>query len=155
MYLQKSKKQELKTWSQTSCSLFSPLKQTSDALIHILKAQSNLVSELHAEGFTFVIPRRFQSDPLEKRFAQYRQMSGGRLLVSLPEVESSGKILLIRSLIKEDINFWDEDIQIKKSVTKDFLQHIAHNNVEQSSVILEEDSEEVAYIIAGYAAKSL
>ena len=53
-------------------------------------------------------------------------MSEGRFLVSLREVESSEKILLIRSLIKEDINFWDEDIQIKKSVTQDFLQHVAH-----------------------------
>ena len=113
------------------------------------------MSELHAEGFTFVIPRRFQSDPLEKRFAQYRQMSGGRFLVSLRKVESSEKILLIRSLIKEDINVWDEDIQIKKSVTQDFLQHIANKDVELSSVILKEDSEEVAYIISGYATKKL
>ena len=111
-----------------------------------MKAQSILVSELHAQEFTFVIPRRFQSDPLEKRFAQYRQMSGGRFLVSLREVESSEKILLIRSLIKEYIKFWDEDIQIKKSVTQDFLQHVAHKNVKLSSVILKENTEEVAYI---------
>ena len=39
-----------------SCSLFSLWKQTSDALIQTLKAQSNLVSELHAEDFAFVIP---------------------------------------------------------------------------------------------------
>ena len=104
-----------------------------------MKAQSNLVGELHAEEFTFVIPRRFQSDPLEKRFAQYQQMNGGRFLVSLRKVESSEKILLIRSLFKEDINFWDEDIQIKKSVTQDFLQHIARKNVELSSVILKKD----------------
>ena len=120
-----------------------------------MKAQSNLVSELHAKKFTFVIPRRFQSDPLEKRFAQYRQMSEGRFLVSLREVESTEEILLILSLIKEDINFWDEDIQIKKSVTQDFLQHLAHEDVELSSVILKEDSVDVAYIIAGYAVKNL
>ena len=95
MHLQKSKKHELKTWPRTNCSLFCLSKQTSDALIRTLKAQSNLVSELHAEEFTFVISRRFQSDPLEKRFAQYRQMSGGRFLVSLRKVESSEKILLI------------------------------------------------------------
>ena len=86
-------------------SLFSLSKQISDAFIQTLKTQSNLVSELHAEEFTFIIFRRFQSDPFKKRFAQYRQMSGGRFLVSLREVESSEKILLIRSIIKEDINF--------------------------------------------------
>ena len=88
MYPQKSKKHGPKTWSQTSFSLFSLSKQTSDALIQTLKAQSNLVSEHHAEEFTFVIPRRFQSDQLEKRFAQYRQMTEGRFLVSLRKVES-------------------------------------------------------------------
>ena len=80
-------------------------------------------------------------------------MSGGRFQVSLREVESSKKILLIRSLFKEDINFWDKDIQIKKSVTQDFLQHIAYKDVKLSSVILKEDSAQVAYIIAGYTAK--
>ena len=82
-----------------SCSLFSILKQTSDAFIQTLKAQSNLISELHDDEFAFVIPRRFQNDPLEKRFAQYRQMNGGRFLVSMWGVESSEKIWLIRSLI--------------------------------------------------------
>ena len=65
------------------------------------------------------------------------------------------EILLIQSLIKEDINFWDEDIQIKKSITQEFLQHLAHKDVELSSVILKEDSVDVAYIIAGYAVKKL
>ena len=74
-------------------------------------------------------------------------MSGGQFLVILREVEFSEKILLIR--IKESINFWDEDVQIKKSVTLDFLQLIAHKDVELSSVILKKDSEEVSYIIAG------
>ena len=105
----------LEKWSLTSRNIFSLSKQTFDALIRTLKAQSNLIKDLHSEGFKFVIPRRFQSDPLEKRFAQYRQMSGGRFLVSLREVQSSEKILLIRSMIKEDINFWEEDIFKLKS----------------------------------------
>ena len=32
---------------------------------------------------------RFQSDPIKRRFSQYRQMSGGRFLVSLREVTNS------------------------------------------------------------------
>ena len=65
----------LETWFQTSCGLFSLSKQTSGALFRTLRAQSSLVSELRAEGITFVIPRGFQSDPLKKRFAQQRQIS--------------------------------------------------------------------------------
>ena len=41
-----------KTWSQTSCSMFSLSKQTSHALIETLKAQSHLVCELHADEFS-------------------------------------------------------------------------------------------------------
>ena len=58
---------------------------------------------------------RLQSDALERRFSRYRQMSGGRFLVSLiREVMNSERILSCRSLIKEDINFWEEDISAKK-----------------------------------------
>ena len=63
--------------------------------------------------------------------------------------------MLIQSLIKQDINFWNEDIQIKKSASQDFLQHIADKDVELSSAILKQDSEKVAYINAGYSAKKL
>jgi len=43
--------------------------------------------------YDFVMVGRLQSDPLERRFSQYRQMSGGRFLVSLREVISSEKFL--------------------------------------------------------------
>ena len=101
-------------WSHTNGNTFSFSKQTNNALVRTLHAQSCLINDLHAEGFIFVIPRRFQSDPLENRFAQYHLMSGGRFLVSVHEVKSSEKILLIPSLIKENINFWEEKIQSKK-----------------------------------------
>ena len=74
-------------------------------------------------------------------------------------MESSEKILLIRSLIKEDINFWDKDIQVKKSISQDFLKYIADKDVEPSSLILKEVSKKVAYnynyIISGYSAKKI
>ena len=54
---------------------------------------------------------RLQSDPIERRFSQYRQMSGGRFLVSLREVLNSERILSCPSLIKENINFWEEDLE--------------------------------------------
>ena len=59
-----------------------------------------LMQELLDEGYEFIFIRRFQSDPLENRFSQYRQMSGGRFLVSLREVLSTKRILTCRSLLK-------------------------------------------------------
>ena len=62
-------------WSESPA--FSLSKQTSDALIRTLRAQAALIDELLGEGYSYVIPLQFQSDPIEKRFSQYRQMSGG------------------------------------------------------------------------------
>ena len=42
-----------------------------------------LINELLDDGYDFAISARLQSDPIELRFSKYRQMSGGRFLVSL------------------------------------------------------------------------
>ena len=51
------------------------------------------MQEFLDEGYEFIFIGRFQSDPLENRSSQYRQMSGGRFLVSLREVLSPERIL--------------------------------------------------------------
>ena len=55
------------------------------------------------EGCDFIMKSRFQSDPFERRFDQYRQMSGRRFLVGLREVTSSEKIKL-KTLLKDEID---------------------------------------------------
>ena len=55
-----------------------------------------------------IVKGRMQSDPIERKFSQYRQINGGHFLVSLNEVTNSEKILLCHSLVKEDIDFWNE-----------------------------------------------
>ena len=62
------------------------------------------------EKITFVLTGRLQTDPPEGRFSQYRQMSGGRFLVSLREVLHSEGILACRSLIRGNVNFWEENL---------------------------------------------
>ena len=70
-----------------------------------------LADELLNDGYDFVLRSRLQSGPIERRFSQYCQMSGERFLVSLREVLNTERILSCRSLIKNDINFWKEDLQ--------------------------------------------
>ena len=70
-----------------------------------------LIDELLNDGYDYILTARLQSDPIERRFSQYRQMSGGRFLVSLREVRNTQRILSCRSLIKKDVNFWKEDLQ--------------------------------------------
>ena len=53
---------------------------------------------------------RFQTDCLKLSFWTCRQMSGGRFLFGLREMQVSEKILLIMSLLTASINIWNEDI---------------------------------------------
>ena len=62
------------------------------------------------EAYQYVITARLQSDPVERRFSQCRRMNGGRFLVNLREFRNSERILICRSLLKENINFWEEDL---------------------------------------------
>ena len=90
----------IESWAQVLD--FGLTKQTSKAFVITLRGQAMLMQELLDEGYEFIFTRRFQSDPLEKRFSQYRHMSGGRFLVSLREVFSTHteRILTCRSLLK-------------------------------------------------------
>ena len=43
------------------------------------------------EEYLFVLMGRRQSDPIERRFSQYRQMSGRRFLVSVYKMSTTRK----------------------------------------------------------------
>ena len=138
------------------CPYFTLTRQTGNALSFTLRSQAMLIDELLSEDYEFVLTSRLQSDPLERRFSRYRQMSGGRFLVSLREVMNSERILSCRSLIKEDINFWKEDISAKKHVdTKVIDEKLENRRNEIVDCNLNDSSSEVATTIAGYVAKKL
>ena len=103
---------EIANWTEiwSRCKYFTLTEQTSHALVTTLRATASLIDDLLEESYSFVLTSRLQSDPLELRFNKYRQMSGGRFFVSLLKVCDSEKILAVRSLLKEDINFWEESI---------------------------------------------
>lgn len=81
----------VESWVQISD--FCLTKKTFKAFVVILRAQAMLMQELLEEGYEYVFTHRLQSDPLENRFSQYQQMSGGRFLVSLCEVLSTVGLL--------------------------------------------------------------
>ena len=145
----------LEIWHD-DCPAFTFTSKTSYALVLTLRAQSGLIKELLSKGYDFVMTSWLQSDPIERRFLQYRQMSGGRLLASLQEVTHSERIIRCRSLAKADINFWKEDLgSVKPSL--DFtalLALLSEHEIEIEST-LDSSSEEVSTTIAGYIAKKL
>ena len=67
---------------------------------------ANLTDDLLNKNHDYILTSRFQSDPIERHFSKYRQMSGGPFLVSLREVNNSEKIFLLNFIIKADLNFW-------------------------------------------------
>ena len=146
----------LEKWHD-DCPAFTLTSKTSYALVLTLRAQSGLIKELLSEGYDFAMTSRLQSDPFERRFSQYRQMSGRRFLVSLREVTNSERIIRCRSLVKADINFWKEDLGSDKP-SLDFsalLALLSEHEIEIAESTLDSSSEEVSTTIAGYIAKKL
>ena len=96
---------------------------------------------------------RFQSDPLERRFGQYRLMIGGRFLVVLREATSSEKVIKLDTDI--DIrNIMDSNGEHDENI--ETLLHLADlSRCSDEMVTLSEDSRQVGIYIAGYVAKKL
>ena len=82
-----------------NCERFTLTSQTASAFIRTLLCHASLIEDLLEEGYEFVLTSRFQSDPIERRFAQYQQMSRGRFLVGLKDVTSPEKIIKIKNLL--------------------------------------------------------
>ena len=145
-------------WLETGskCPSFTLTKQTSHTLVTTLRFIYNLVDDLLIENYDYILMSRFQSNPIKRHFSKYRQMSGGRFLVSLREVRKPEKILLLNSIIKADLNFWEESICVKKaidSVTLELHTRLDEIANEISECQLNEESKEGAASIAGYVTK--
>ena len=54
---------------------------TAKALMRTLRRQASLVKDSFDDGYDFILTAPFQSDLLERRFGQYKQMIGCRFLV--------------------------------------------------------------------------
>ena len=72
-------------------------------------------------------------------------MSGGKFLVSLREVVNSEKIILLKSLLMENVDFGAEDI----------IQHLQGMENDIQEPILSQESEEILIYITGYIIKKL
>ena len=65
-----------------SVSCITLTSHAAFALTTTLRAHAMLIVDLLNEAYHYVITTRLQSEPIERRFSQYRQMSGRRFLVS-------------------------------------------------------------------------
>ena len=140
------------TWQ--SSGRFGLSQQTFKALIQTNYAISELSLDVLTEGYDYVLTGRLQSDPLEKRFSRYRQMSGGRFLVSLQEVIRSESIIKLKSLLKRNIDTSSLSTPTQStSSINDFARNMLINDCDHLQ--LTEDSQQVVVYIAGYISLSL
>jgi hypothetical protein len=151
----------VKEWSGgkiANSEKFTLSSQTSDAFQRTLLCQASLIEDLLSDGFKFVLTARFQSDPLERRYGQYRQMSGGRFLVSLKDVRTSEKILKIKSLVKEGFDI-DETVKTSDSLESRILELMMEfeGTILSRSISfkLQDSSKDISNHIAGYISKKI
>ena len=146
-------------WSKSPYFTLTP--QTSHALTTTLNAHCELITELLSEEYSFVLTGRLQSDPVERRFSQYRGMNGGCFLVSLREVLNTERIIACRSLMKAGINFWEDSEDLRPTHEDSAANEgKAIADIQSNSVAIEEchlsaSSTEVATTISGYIAKEI
>jgi len=151
---------ELANWIQLwddmklpSAETFTLSAQTSAALKRTLRCHADLIEDLLCEGYDFVLTSRFQSDPIERRFGQYRQMSGGRFLISLKDVMCSENIVKLRSLVKEGFEITPDIKSTHNDSTElEKLYSSAQNIINDKPILLSQESRQVSNHIAGYIA---
>ena len=61
-------------------------KETSLACLQSIGCMIELVKYMHAtHNFAYVLPGKYMSDPIEARFAWYRQANGGNFFMSIKQ----------------------------------------------------------------------
>lgn len=112
---------------------------TQQALEHSVFTVLQIVEYLKTVwNFDYILFGKFQTDPLEARFGQYRQMSGGCYHVSVMQILESEKKLKIVSVIKL---FSASQKEIKISELPYVLQMSLNPQQQQSTKLCYETSE--------------
>ena len=119
-----------------------------------MRSQAALIKDLLNENYHYALPARFQSDPLEKRFSQYKEMSGGNFLVCLKEVQDTEKTRICRLLYEEQIDLWGKGLSSKVDITPQMMDILKKvESVDADDILLDNQIQEVDIFIAGYIAK--
>ena len=100
---------------------------------------------------------RFQTDPLERRFSQYRHMSGGRFLISLKEVLKLESIIQVKTILKNSLEPVDylPNVPFESSELIEQLVTEIVQNEELENLTLSNDCKEVMVYILGYITHTL
>jgi len=87
-------------------------------------------------GLHYVLLGKFQTDSLEARFGQYRQLSGGKYNISLRQVYESEKKLRLLSTLK--LKLKDKGITLVNFDSNDFVC-VPNDSTEQLVLLCDDD----------------
>lgn len=149
----------LSKWQQSkqsglSSETFLALKHTCQAVVDL---SENLL--LHHD-FQYILTGTFLSDPIEKRFGWYRQLSGGNYYISVNQVLENEKKIRIISLLKFS-HITASDISVRFSTETDIpsdesldMIYECVRDLEIDDVVDNADLNIIMYV-AGYVARSV
>ena len=155
----------LERWKNDKSSFGNLSNETFTALIHttnaLLEVATYCLSELGAD---YVLLGKFQTDSLEARFGQYRQLAGGKYDVSLRQVFECEKKIRISSVLQ--LTLKNEKITLTDfTIDWDFLgadstSASPHDleipvTISNDEIASAHDSLPVINYIAGYCAYSI
>lgn len=79
-------------------------KQTFDTLINSDRRIADLSSDLLNQDYKYILTGWLLTDPLERKFSQFRRTSGGRFLVCLNVVYRSESIIKLKAIFRKILN---------------------------------------------------
>lgn len=147
----------LEIWKQRqipNSQKFTLSGQTNAALVRTLRCHASLIEDLLSEGQQYVLTARFQSDPIERRFGQYRQMSGGRFLISEKDIITSEKIVKIKTLVKEGLQLDSNVLSTEEDPVQmmNLMEDVEGLIGKADNLKLNDESRQVSDTVAGYVA---
>ncbi|PAA94070.1 hypothetical protein BOX15_Mlig022091g1 [Macrostomum lignano] len=156
----------LKKWRAVSTGADGLTNETFGSLIQTCSAIPLLCAKLFSTGhFDYILLGKLLSDPLERQFGKYRQMSGGLYFISAKQVVQSENKLRMTSLLKHsEIDL----LRLKKSFMKDVEQEDTDVSLRAAEIFADVSDEpcmtlrsnemgclNVMFYIAGYLSKSI
>ncbi len=152
-------------YSKTMGVKTSLTDETFLATIQTTKASIEVAEKLLSlDGMRYVLLGNLQSDPIERRFGWYRQLSGGNYFISVRQILEAEKSIRLKSLLKfsklsmTEVKEAFEDGNAKQSeATQEhierLLQIIDHDCTDFSPVQVEDAN--IVFYVAGCYARSL
>lgn len=150
-------------WRHTSNSQQALSRETflaCESLCSCLPKLANYL--LTKKDFNYVLLGKIQSDPIERRFGRYRQMSGANFFISLKQVLDSEKKIRIYSCLKHsDISITQMKTLRQENTTSTLIDEDVHiisflsNIISDDISSLDKNEYNIIYYVAGYIVRHL